>query len=251
MFAFEFPDAIKAASTTAALDVLAKALWSALAAGMVDEATATLHSEALEARREALRTPSPSRTGRTPVAAVRAVTLFAKARQTMPPDRRKSIERRRRLAASGPMPPAMAAAFTTAELAALRIVADEVRSHGVCSRSYEEVAARAGVCRASARNAIRRAARLGFLSIQERRRPGRKNLPNVLAVVSAEWRAWLRLAPLNAGGGTGGKRFSSTDTGFNHRKSLSASPAGLGQGRGEGDPSPCHHRPGELPRRAV
>jgi hypothetical protein len=247
MFAFEFSEAVKAAPTTAALDVLAKALWSALAAGMVDETTAALHSEAIEAHREALRMPSPSRTGRTPVAALRPATLFAKARQTMPPDRRKSIERRRRLAASGPMPPALAAHFTTAELAALRIVADEVRSRGVCSRTYEEIAARAGVCRASARNAIRRAARLGLLTIQERRRPGRKNLPNVLAVVSAEWRTWLRLAPLNAGGGTGGKSFGSTDIGFNHRQSLSASPAGLRQGREKGQQPPRHNQPTDLP----
>ena len=40
------------------------------------------------------------------------------------PDRQASIERRRRLAASGPLPPAMAARFTVSELAVLRIVAN-------------------------------------------------------------------------------------------------------------------------------
>jgi hypothetical protein len=36
-------------------------------------------------------------------------------------------------AASGPMPPALAAKFTQAEMAAFRIVSDEVRHHGVCA----------------------------------------------------------------------------------------------------------------------
>jgi hypothetical protein len=67
-----------------------------------------------------------------PVAAKRAPRAAARRRQRSP-DRQASIERRRRLAASGPMPPALAARFTTSELAALRIIGDEVRHHGVCA----------------------------------------------------------------------------------------------------------------------
>ena len=44
----------------------------------------------------------------------------------------------------------------------------------------DAIAARAGVCRRLAQNAIRQAARLGLLTIQERRREGQKNLPNVV-----------------------------------------------------------------------
>ncbi|WP_181704446.1 hypothetical protein [Chthonobacter albigriseus] len=205
-------NAIAEAPTTAALDVAARGLWAALAAGMLDEDRAGQLAEALEARRVMLRTPSQARTGRTPVSASRTVTLFAKARQSMPPDRRKSIERRRRLAASGPMPPQLAAHFTTAELACLRIVADEVKAHGVCTRSYEEIAARAGTCRSSARNAIRRAAALRLITVQTRPRPGRKHLPNVVSVVSKEWLAWLRIGMRDRSRQIGGKKQAATDT---------------------------------------
>ena len=53
-------------------------------------------------------------------------------------DRRRSIERRRRLAFSGPLPAALAAGFTVSELAALRIIGDEVRDRGSCSLYVEE-----------------------------------------------------------------------------------------------------------------
>jgi len=91
------------------------------------------------------------------------------------------------------MPPALAARFTVGELAVLRIVGDEVRASGLCGLCIDAIAARAGVCRRTAQNAIRQAARLGLLTIQERRREGQKNLPNIIRVISREWLAWLRL----------------------------------------------------------
>ena len=105
------------------------------------------------------------------------------------------------------MPPALASRFTTGELAVLRIVSDEVRAGGQCTLCIDAIAARAGVCRRLAQNAIRQAARLGLLTIQERRREGQKNLPNIVRVISREWLAWLRLgarrmAASPASGGT-------------------------------------------------
>jgi hypothetical protein len=91
------------------------------------------------------------------------------------------------------MPPALACKFTVAELAVLRIVGDEVRGQGSCARTIDEIAARAGTCRRMVQNAIRQAAALGLLTVQERRREGQKNLPNVLRVVSREWLSWLRI----------------------------------------------------------
>src|SRR5215212_6454821 len=93
--------------------------------------------------------------------------------------------------AAGPMPPALACKFTVSELAVLRIVGDEVRQHGHCDRCIDELAARAGVCRSMVKNAIREAARLGLLTIEERRREGRRNRPNVVRIVSKEWTSWL------------------------------------------------------------
>jgi hypothetical protein len=53
--------------------------------------------------------------------------------------------------------PAMAARFTQGELAALCIVGDEVRHHGVCGLHIDAIAARAGTCRSTVKNALRSA----------------------------------------------------------------------------------------------
>src|SRR6185295_10041639 len=82
-------------------------------------------------------------------------TRFPPRKVQISPDCARSRERRRTLAASGPMPPQLACKFTTGELAVLAIVAGEVREHGLCDRSYDEIAARAGTCRPLARRAIR------------------------------------------------------------------------------------------------
>src|SRR5215207_6370158 len=88
------------------------------------------------------------------------------------PLRALAIARRRHLAASGPMAPALAARFTVSELAVLKIVSDEIRQHGTCFCTVAEIAARAGTSRVQ--DAIRQAARLGLLTVQERRREGQK-----------------------------------------------------------------------------
>ncbi|CAH1692332.1 hypothetical protein CHELA1G11_21071 [Hyphomicrobiales bacterium] len=95
-----------------------------------------------------------------------------------PRSRQKS--RRRRLAASGPMPPQLAGSFTTAELAALKIIADEVRERGQCDRTIAEIAARAGVSRTSVQNAVRRAIHEQLLQVHKQRRRGQKNGPNII-----------------------------------------------------------------------
>ena len=59
------------------------------------------------------------------------------------PDRQRSIERRRRLAASEPLLPQLASRFTTGELAVLRIVGDEVKAHGERAR-YSSMQLRLG-----------------------------------------------------------------------------------------------------------
>jgi hypothetical protein len=62
-----------------------------------------------------------------------------------------------------------------------------VRDKGMCDRTYAEMAARAGVCRRTARNAVRRAGRLGLVNIEERLRRGKKHLANVVTIASSEW----------------------------------------------------------------
>lgn len=119
-------------------------------------------------------------------------SLFPRGRS---PDRQRSLERRRRLAASGPMPPALAAHFTTGQLSVLRIVSDEMRRCGVCGLYIDEIAARAGVCRTTAQNAIREALRLGLLTREERRRRGQVSLTNLIHIVSREWKVWIDRRP--------------------------------------------------------
>src|SRR6185436_8675494 len=178
--------AIEAARTLTRLDHLSKAIWQALAAGAVGDDDAQSLAERLHARRSLLRgdlKPVGLPPGR--------ASLFPPRRLQKAPKRPVAIARRRHLAASGPMPPSLACRFTVSELAVLRIIGDEVRQHGHCDRCVDEIAARAGVCRRMVQNALREAARLGLLTIEERRREGRRNLPNIVRVVSKEWTSWL------------------------------------------------------------
>src|SRR3954463_5424871 len=186
MFATTMATAIDAARTLTRLDHLSRAIWQALAAGAVGDDDAQTLAERLHARRSLIRgdlKPAGILPGRP--------SIFPPRRLQRTPKRPVAIARRRHLAASGPMPPALACKFTVSELAVLRIIGDEVRQHGQCDRCVDELAARAGVCRRMVQNAIREAARLGLLTVEERRRDGRRNLPNVIRIISKEWTSWL------------------------------------------------------------
>src|SRR5215210_5272306 len=185
-FCDQMTAAIDGARTLTRLDHLSRSIWQGLAAGAVADDDAQALAEHLHARRGVLRgeiKPVGIPPGRP--------SIFPPRRSQRAPQRPVAIARRRHLAASGPMPPALACKFTVSELAVLRIIGDEVRQHGCCDRCVDEIAARAGVCRRMVQNAIREAARLGLLTIEERRREGRRNLPNVVRIVSKEWASWL------------------------------------------------------------
>src|SRR5277367_2977577 len=115
------------------------------------------------------------------------------AKRPRSPDRQASIERRRRQAMSGVVPAKIAAAFTMGELAALTVIARQCQRGWVCALHIDALAALAGVCRTVVKNALRQARLAGLITVKERRIPGRKSLTNVVAIVSREWTAWLRL----------------------------------------------------------
>lgn len=186
MLSDQIATAIAAASTAAALDAVAQIVWRALGSATISEATAEHLQGEIEDRRRAWRAAGPS---------VGRVSRPSRVVPCRSPDRQRSIERRRRLAASGPMPPGLAASFTVSELATLRIVGDEVRHRGSCRLPLDAIAARAGVSRRTAQTAIRRAAGLGLLTITERRRNRWWNDPNSVEIVDKGWRAWLRIGP--------------------------------------------------------
>ena len=91
------------------------------------------------------------------------------------------------------MPPQIASRFTTGEAAVLAVVGREVQRSGRCEFYLDKICALAGVCRSTAQNALHEARRLGLVRVTERRRRGAKSLTNVVEIVSAEWRAWLRV----------------------------------------------------------
>lgn len=198
-----------------ALDDLARLVWRGLAENAIDEAEADDLLGRIHARRMAARGPEKP--------AGRQTRFGPPPTPQRAPVRAHAIERRRRLAASGPMPPALAARFTTAELSVLAIVADEVRRHGRCDRSLDEIAARAGVSRSTVKNALRAAQRLGLIRVTLRPVRGRKNLPNVIEITDAAWRAWIARGPRRPArvpgavpgsvpGGIGVKKLTTTDT---------------------------------------
>lgn len=213
--------AIGGTKSLSTLDGYCRVVWSDWGAGRLTDDQAQSLAETIEARRRevrgrdtvAVRAPQIAAAAK---AAGRPSHFPAKRKAPRSPSRRASIERRRLLAASGPMPPQLAAQFTTGELAALRIVADAVRARGACLMSLGEIAARAGVCVTTARNGLRLAARAGLVTIEERRRDKRPNLPNVVRVVSREWRSWIERGgrsksqfPAPTGGGC--KKIGATD----------------------------------------
>jgi predicted transcriptional regulator len=91
------------------------------------------------------------------------------------------------------MPPQLAARFTLAEVAVLAVVAAEVRTKGSCSLTIGHIAALAGVCRKTVKNALREAEALGFVRVEERRLTAWRNAPNRVTVTSPEWHAWMRM----------------------------------------------------------
>ena len=75
----------------------------------------------------------------------------------------------------------------------MRVISAEVLKHGRCTLVLDHVAALAGVCRKTVKNALREAQRQGLLGIEERRLSAWRSAPNVVTSTSREWSAWLRM----------------------------------------------------------
>ncbi|MCJ2059829.1 helix-turn-helix domain-containing protein [Methylobacterium sp. J-048] len=197
MFADEIRRAIEAANRIALPQVTAL-LWRAYGEGKVTEAEAEALSGLIEARTDAPATPqlpqavpSSSNPGDSSVTRDRAGS-FGRAVGSRPRTD-ASLERRRRWAASGRLPPGLAARFTLAEQAVLALVAAEVARRKDCRLAIENLAALAGVGRTAVKNALREARRLGLVTVEERQVTGWRNDTNIVRIVSREWIAWLQL----------------------------------------------------------
>ena len=193
------------AAPRAALPAVTAALWRAYGDGKVTEVEADALSGLIEARRHnlsstpVLRSPDPGGSNARPEGIPLDRVGSPRRAVGSRPRTDASMERRRRWAASGRLPPGLAARFTLAEQAVLALVAAETVRRKDCRLSIENMAAVAGVCRSTVKNAIREARQLGLLTVEERQITGFRNDTNVLRIISPEWQAWIRLA--RKGGG--------------------------------------------------
>jgi hypothetical protein len=191
----------------AALPAVTAALWRAYGEGKITEAEAEALSGLIEARtisaprrRDNAGQPSTSSAeGIVIPTTPPEASLVPQSRAKGPsvgsrPRTDGSLERRRRWAASGRLPPGLAARFTLAEQAVLALVAAEVARRKDCRLAVGHLAAIVGVAETTVRNAIRVAVKLGLVTVEERRVTGFRNDTNILRIVSPEWTAWLRLA---------------------------------------------------------
>jgi hypothetical protein len=205
MFATELQRAVMAAPRSD-LSRLSAVLWKAFAAGAIGEGEAQELAETIEARKVAPAPAKPS-TGR---------------RCGSRPRSSESLERRRRWVASGRLPPNLACQFTQGEAAVLAVAAAEIVKRGACALPIGAIAGLAGVSVTTVKNAMREARRLGLIQVEERRVSAFRNLPNVVRIISTDWKAWLRL---NGGQGGGGRLATGTDTKIYYSSSQRPSPA--------------------------
>jgi hypothetical protein len=207
MFGQQVEQAIDAARGGRALDDISKIIWCGFSEGVIGDDEAQRLAERLHTRRALYSATAAAGASCGPSAgAASRPSIFGPPRRPQrPPVRSQAIERRRRIAVSGFAPPAIAARFTTAEQAALAIIADEVRHRGDCRLPIDAIAAKAGCSRSSVKNAIRSATRIGLIRVTARPRRGQKNLPNVIEIVATDWQTWLKRGPRRPAGDRGQK----------------------------------------------
>lgn len=180
------------------LDELTGKIIAAHARGELADAEAQALIEDINSRRRVARP-----IGRHVVAAVR------RPRRPRSPDKQRSIARRRRWAASGWLPPALAALFTLGEQAVLAVVARRWLEVGFCDWCNDRIAAEAGVSVSTVKR-TERAAEVDLIEREQRRLRADRNLPNKLTIKSREWKAWLERRK----GGGGQKRSPSNTQGL-------------------------------------
>ncbi len=189
MLADDIRRAVMAASRDR-LTEISQALWQAFGAGALTEDEAAELSALVAARRTVPAAPA------------------AKPKRPPRPRDPVEVERRRKWAASGWLPPKLAARFTPAETAALAVVAWLCAREGRCAYPIGRIASLAGVSRTKVKDAIRLARSLGLLAVQERRLTRWRSDTNVVRIACGTWLAWIdgvrgRRLARGLGGGVG------------------------------------------------
>jgi hypothetical protein len=189
-------EAVSSCSDPGQLDEIGRQLWKDYGNGKISDGEANYLSSIIERRRPLGRRAAPGLTqpmlGRI---AGRLSSRFASRQRQRSPDRKASRGRRRTLGGSSALPDKLRSDYTEGQRSVLCIVAGEVKRCGVCDFPIDKIAALAGVCRTMVQTTLHEARRRGHIKITERPQPGRKNLPNVVEIVSPDWRAWIRRGP--------------------------------------------------------
>lgn len=169
------------------LDGIAKAVWSLHAAGALDDVQAQAIAEAVHRQRSA------------PVAATLG-HIASRIATGSRPRRPEHLGRRRTWAASGWLPPRIAAVLTPSQAAVMAVIASKARS-GRCDLCNAAVAALAGVSVSTVKNAKRAAAAMGLIVLHERPISRDRNLSTVVEIAAPEWRVWIAFRARGNGGG--------------------------------------------------
>ncbi|MGU3496291.1 hypothetical protein ACLBXM_19805 [Xanthobacteraceae bacterium A53D] len=190
VMAAQFMVAINQAATPAQLDHLTREIWAAHGADRLSDDDAQSLAECVAQRR-------PVRSADIHVNPIKTMagrlgSIFKPRQRPRSPDRQASRDRRRNLGGSGALPSPLRSLYTEGQRAVLCIVAGEVDRHGRCDLPIDQIAALAGVGRTTVQTAMHEARRLGHIRITVRPQRGRKNLPNVVEIISPEWLLWLK-----------------------------------------------------------
>jgi hypothetical protein len=191
-------DRINQAAEPAYLDELARLMWRSYGEAAISEADATFLDECIRHRRPLGHSTAPGFHKSIGSLAGRIGLRFKPRRPQRSPDREASRNRRRMLGGSSALPPTIRQHYSEGERAVLCVMAAEVKRQGVCNWPIDKIAALAGVCRTTAKNALWEARQLGHIKITVREVRGRKNLPNLVSILSVEWLTWMKRGPSNA-----------------------------------------------------
>lgn len=197
--AAHFYDRLNAARNVDEIDGIVRGMWAAYGNAEFGDEEAAFLQEAANSRRPLGRTASsvPGAVTMKPVAKLRGRlgSRFTPRQRPRSPDRQASRDRRRRLGGSSALPDTLRHHYTEGQRAVLCIIAGEIKHHGVCDLPIDKIAALAGVCRTTVQTTLHEARRFGHITITERPMPGRKHLPNLVEIMSREWRTWLKRGP--------------------------------------------------------
>jgi hypothetical protein len=194
-------EAINQALTREELEHLARRMWGCeWAKGTINDDDANFLQTMINRRQPVARSPD-RRPIRGPAGRLGSFFKPRERRQLTDEQRKAARERRRVLGGSAVLPPQLRARYTLGQMAVLAIVAGEIKHHGICDLCIDKIAALAGVCRTTVQTTLHNARVFGHIRITPREQTGASgkkcapNLTNLIDIVSAEWRTWIKRGP--------------------------------------------------------